>query len=143
MKEINRSAGNLDLDWIKDNQKTDRSIPTLYTIASGEPPLSPPINVTRQSESCRVASKRAGDQDQPQFFVLTCAAHSSHLVCISHALSPAAVPPARSTNQRVLLREPGTLPQAISPSAVVKKRNRCNSLILFSADLWEGGWLWG
>lgn len=52
MQEISRSSGNLELDWIKDNQKTDYSIPTFYTTASGEPPLSPPINVTTQSKSC-------------------------------------------------------------------------------------------
>lgn len=43
MQEITSSAGNLELEWIKDNQKTDHlsSIPILYATASGEPRLSP------------------------------------------------------------------------------------------------------
>lgn len=143
MQEINRSSGNLELDWFKDNQKTDYSIPTFYTIASGEPPLPPSINVTTQRQSCWVASTRVRDQSQPRCSVVTYAAHSSHLVCICHALSPAAVPPAQSTNQKMLLREPRTLPQAISSSAVVEKTNTCNSLTLSSAGSWEAGWLWG
>lgn len=101
MQEITRSAGNLELDWIKDNQKTDHlSSISIFTLQPlGNRPslqhmgLCETINVTTQNKSCRVASIRARDQHQSRVSAHTCAAHSSHLVCISHALPPAAVPP--------------------------------------------------
>lgn len=129
MQKIKRSSGNLELDWIKDKQRLFNTHLLHYSLW-GTTPLS-----TYQCDNTKPVL--LGSQQKSKG--ATNNSHSSQLVCISHALSPAAVPLAQSTNQKMLLREPRTLPQAVSPSVVVVKTNTCTSLILSSASSWEVG----
>lgn len=106
-------------------------IPIIYTTASGEPLLSPTHGFAWNLHCTN------RDQVQPASEQGTMMSPGSQPTAVlSTVVTLPAFPklflqllfhPGHRTNQTTLLKEPGTLPQAVSASAVVEKINRCDN----------------